>query len=149
VDRDGRLKLRLAYVAKGRTAWADEAARDYTKRLKRYAPFEEWQLRPGREGALPGRLGPSDRLVVLDPSGTALSSEGWAGLVDGARNDGVGQLVVAIGGASGHLPEVKARAWRTVRLGPCVLNHQVARVVVLEQLYRAWTIVNGEPYHRA
>ena len=87
--------------------------------------------------------------MLLDERGEALSSEGWAKLLDHCRNDGVNQLVVAIGGASGHLPKVRDKAWKKVQLAPCVLNHQVARVVALEQLYRAWTILHGEPYHRA
>ena len=56
-------------------------------------------------------------------------------------------VVFCIGGPFGHSPAVRARGDDVVRLSRCVLNHTVARVVLLEQLYRAWTILRGEPYH--
>ena len=56
-------------------------------------------------------------------------------------------LVFCIGGPFGHAPAVRARGNDVIRLSRCVLNHQVAHVVVLEQLYRGWTILRGEPYH--
>ncbi len=92
-------------------------------------------------------LGSSARLVVLDERGDSLSSKGWARLVDGARQEGISELVFAIGGPYGHHASLRSRAWRVVSLSPMVLNHQVARVVTLEQLYRAWTLIRGEPYH--
>jgi 23S rRNA (pseudouridine1915-N3)-methyltransferase len=56
-------------------------------------------------------------------------------------------VVFCIGGPFGHAPAVRERANDTIRLSKMVLNHQVAHVVLLEQLYRAWTILRGEPYH--
>jgi 23S rRNA (pseudouridine1915-N3)-methyltransferase len=147
------VKVHLSRVGKGRLAWADAAAADYTRRLKRYAPFEEVLIRPSGADAeadrLLKRVRPGDRLIVFDERGEALSSEGWAAALGGAMDRGVGTLWFAIGGADGHAPVVRQRADEVWRLAPMVLAHQVARVVALEQLYRAWTILGGEPYHRS
>jgi len=147
------MKLRLIRVAKGKLAWADTAAADYTRRLKRYAPFEEIVIRPGggpdaEAARLLKSVSAGDRLIALDERGDRLDSHGWSKQVQAARLDGVGTLWFAIGGPDGHGPEVRERADRILALAPMVMAHQVARVVVLEQLYRAWTLIRGEPYHR-
>lgn len=146
------MKIKFVTVGKGRVAWADEAARDYGRRIGRYAPFAEERIRPKtpeHEGArLLRQIGPRARLVVLDQRGDDLSSEALAGLLQETRDAGVPELIFAIGGPDGHPPAVRRGAWRTIRLSGMVLNHQVARVVMLEQIYRAWTILNNEPYHR-
>ncbi len=153
------MKLQLVRVHKGRGGWADDAAAEYTKRLKRYGPFTERVVKPQAfsgdveavrrveaERILKG-LRPSDRLIALDERGDALDSHGWARLVERGRQDGVGSLVFALGGPYGHDASVRRKAARVVSLAPMVLNHQVARVVALEQLYRSWTLIRGEPYH--
>ena len=119
--------------------WADDAAADYARRIQRYLPFEERVGEPKVERR--------DRLVALDPGGRDLSSEGWAELVERAAMDGVRELVFALGGADGHGAGVCEAAHSVVRLGPITMNHAVARVVVVEQLYRACAIRAGSPYH--
>ena len=154
------MKLLLSYTSKGRCSWADEAAADYCKRLKRYAPFEELKNKPQsatdrsaaqlkEAKALLGRLAPRDRLIVVDERGDAISSTGLAELIESAALDGVGRLVFAIGGPYGHHQKLRDEARLCVKLSDLVLNHQVARVLLLEQLYRAWTILKNEPYHHA
>ncbi|PNH02247.1 putative RNA methyltransferase At5g10620, partial [Tetrabaena socialis] len=91
-------------------------------------------------------LEPRDFVVVLDERGQELRSEDLARLVAAAGDDGR-PLAFCIGGPYGHSDAVRARADRMVRLSVMVLNHQVAVVVLLEQLYRAWTILRGVPYH--
>jgi len=153
------LKTRLVRVHKGRGGWADEAADDYLRRLRRYGGVDEVCVRPQpfqgnvdavreAEGArIRKLLQPRDRLVVFDERGRDLTSEAWAALVDTARQDAVQTLVMALGGPYGHDPALRRQAHTVVRLAPMVLNHQVARIVALEQLYRAWTILRREPYH--
>jgi 23S rRNA (pseudouridine1915-N3)-methyltransferase len=133
------VKLVVVRARAPRTRWADEAVADYGRRIQRYLPFEErlGEPRPERR----------DRLVVLDPRGRDLSSEGWAELVERATLDGVRELVFALGGADGHPAGLCEAAHSVVRLGPMVMNHAVARVVVVEQLYRACAIRAGSPYH--
>ncbi len=153
------MRLQLTRVHKGRGGWADDAAAEYSKRLKRYGPFVECTVRPQAfsgdvaavrrqesERVLRG-VRPGDRLICLDERGESLDSQAWARLIDRARHDGIGTLVFALGGPYGHDTTLRARASRTLSLAPMVLNHQVARVVALEQLYRAWTLIRGEPYH--
>lgn len=143
-------KLRPAY-----RALCDE----YLKRLGRYAPIAEREVREAsrsatpaerrREeatrlaGALPGRA----RLVVLDRTGTAWSSDELARRLDRWREEGLDTCLV-IGGDWGLDPGLVAKARCRWSLGPLTLPHELARVVTLEQWYRAWTIIRGEPYHR-
>jgi 23S rRNA (pseudouridine1915-N3)-methyltransferase len=89
----------------------------------------------------------SDALILLDIDGTPWSSEQLAAQLDRWRHDGRGRSVV-IGGANGVSAAVRQRATLRWSLGPLTLPHELARVVVAEQLYRASTILRGEPYHR-
>ena len=136
-----------------RTPWADAAAEEYGRRIGRYFPFEEKLLKADDAATAAERLfalvPTRGRLVVFDERGQDRDSLAFARLVERAADDGVTALVFAIGGAYGHAPEVRARADQVVRLSALVLNHAVARVVALEQLYRACTIRAGEPYHHA
>ena len=154
------MRLALHYFSRGRCAWADEAAADYTRRLNRYAPFEERKHKPNgaadrstaqRKEAqrILEKLAPRDRLLVLDERGASLGSKGLADLIDKAALEGVGTLAFAIGGPYGHHDLLRQKANRVIKLSDMVLNHQIARVLLLEQLYRGWTILKGEPYHHA
>ena len=92
-------------------------------------------------------LPPGERLVVLDERGRAVSSEDMASLLVRASDEGWKGITFAIGGPFGHSKAVLEKADETISLSSCVLNHSIAHLVLMEQLYRAWTIVKGEPYH--
>lgn len=155
------MKLVVASVSKTSFVWAQEAARDYLERLSRYGPAEEWVLKPAlfhgdveavriEEGTrLLGRLKNGDQLVALDERGELLGTQGWADLLERAARMGCRRLVFAMGGPYGHGPAVRQQALKVLSLSPLVMNHQVARVVVLEQLYRVQALRRGEPYHHA
>jgi 23S rRNA (pseudouridine1915-N3)-methyltransferase len=87
-------------------------------------------------------------VTVLDGGGTARSSEGLAAWLDGLATAGQSSVTFVIGGAAGLHERVLARADERISLGPLTLPHQLARVVLLEQLYRAFRIIRNEPYHR-
>ncbi len=87
-------------------------------------------------------------LVALDEKGKALTSDDLAGFVAGQRDTGVKHMVFAIGGPDGQAPALIQRADRTVCLGAMTWPHQIARVLLAEQLYRAASILAGHPYHR-
>lgn len=135
------------------------ACDDYLRRLARYGPFTERELRdpPGaRSDPERRRLAgqhvlaatPSGAtVVVLDRGGQPWSSEDLARRLDRWRTE-ARPLVLAIGGAAGLSADVLGRAASVWSLGPLTLPHELARLVVLEQWYRAWTILRGEPYHR-
>jgi 23S rRNA (pseudouridine1915-N3)-methyltransferase len=150
-------RFRVLVVGRRRCDWAETAVDDYTKRLRRYGGVDEDEIRtePFRgdtgdvrraEGdRVLARVGARERLVVLDERGEALDSQAFAQLVDQGRQ--LGTVVFAIGGPYGHDERVRTAAWRVVRLSDLVLNHDLARVVVYEQLYRALTLLEGSPYH--
>jgi 23S rRNA (pseudouridine1915-N3)-methyltransferase len=147
----------LVVGGKAGTAWADVACADYGKRVKRWVKLEELAVRsePFRgdvdvvrrvEGErLLKHVGPRDRLIVLDERGADLDTPGLRAAVDSARLESFG-LCFAIGGAYGHDPATRAAAWKVVRLSACVLNHEVARVILYEQLYRVYAEIAGVPY---
>ncbi len=88
-------------------------------------------------------------LILLDERGKSLTSETFADRLGQIRDQGKKQLIVAIGGPDGHDPELRKRADLVLALGTLTWPHQIARILVAEQLYRAATIMSGHPYHRS
>lgn len=150
-------RFRVIVVGRGRCGWADEAVADYTRRIARLGGVSEEdvkaepfrgdveRVRTAEGERVLARVGPRDKLVVLDERGDRLDSAAFAGLVEQGRQHGA--LAFAIGGPYGHAEAVRDQAWRVIRLSDLVLNHHLARVVLYEQLYRALTLVEGIPYH--
>jgi len=87
-------------------------------------------------------------LVLLDERGKTLSSEAFAEKIARFRDDGKRQLLLAIGGPDGHDPALRDRADLVLALGAMTWPHQIVRILVAEQMYRATTILSGHPYHR-
>jgi 23S rRNA (pseudouridine1915-N3)-methyltransferase len=87
-------------------------------------------------------------LVLLDERGKALDSEAFAGLIDKYKDGGKRDMMLAIGGADGLDPDLRARADVVLNLGSMTWPHQLVRILIAEQLYRAVTILSGHPYHR-
>ena len=153
------MRFAVLVVGKGGAAWADEAVADWSKRIRRYGRIDEEAVKPepfrgdveavrrAESERLLQRLGDRDRLVALDERGDDLDTAAFAALIKGCRDGGVHRLVFALGGPYGHDPALRDRAWKVVRLSSLVLNHEVARVVLVEQLYRAITLIEGGPYH--
>ncbi|MEP9378604.1 23S rRNA (pseudouridine(1915)-N(3))-methyltransferase RlmH [Aquabacter sp. CN5-332] len=100
-------------------------------------------------GALIGALPAGARLGVLDPRGRSLSSEDFAARIGGERDAGAGAFGLVIGGADGLSDMVRVRADLTISYGAATFPHQLVRVMLAEQIYRATTILSGHPYHRA
>jgi 23S rRNA (pseudouridine1915-N3)-methyltransferase len=152
------MQLLLVAVGKLRPALR-EVCDDYLRRLGRFMPVVEREVKDaGRattgtlqreaEGkrlleAVPER----SEVVLLDVDGARWSSEDLATQVEAWRLDARDRTLI-IGGASGVAPAVRKRAGSVWSLGALTLPHELARVVVMEQLYRASTILRGEPYHR-
>jgi 23S rRNA (pseudouridine1915-N3)-methyltransferase len=153
------VKLVVATVGKSRAPWADDAVAEWTRRLRGWGgldadvvkqePFkgDVDAVRHAESDRLIARLGPRDRLVALDERGVDVTTEQFAKILIDARDQAVSRLVFAIGGAYGHHESLRARAHKVVRLSALVLNHEVARVVLVEQIYRATSLVDGSPYH--
>ena len=99
--------------------------------------------------ALQGHLQPGSALMLLDERGRSFTSEELAGRIGLMRDDGRKALVVAIGGADGHDQSLRDQAELVVSFGALTWPHQLVRVMLGEQLYRAATILSGHPYHRS
>lgn len=153
------MKLVVLTVGKGGFRWAGAAFAEYDKRLRRWGGLasehvkvEKFRgnidaVREAESARLLDTIGPRDVLVAMDERGEDLDTDGFVELVRERRLDGTRKLVFALGGAYGHAPVLRQRADRVVRLSSAVMNHDVARVVLAEQLYRVMTLCEGVPYH--
>lgn len=154
--------MRVDLICVGRLKerhWRD-AADEYLKRLTPYARVRVVDIADRDVSADEGRalaaeaadvlraLPESAVVVALDVDGTARSSEGFASWLDARAVSGQSHVSFIIGGAAGLHRDVYAKVDERLSLGPMTLPHQMARVVLLEQLYRAFRISRGEPYHR-
>lgn len=142
----------LASVGTPRLGFAKAGIADYTTRIRRFArlDFAEVKAAPRREiesAALLTRTENSWR-IVLDGKGKSLTSHDWANRVRQLEISGTDVVSLIIGGADGHADVLREAANECVSLGPLTLQHELAQVVLLEQIYRAYTIVRGLPYHR-
>ncbi|KAG9139956.1 hypothetical protein Leryth_010481 [Lithospermum erythrorhizon] len=94
-----------------------------------------------------GLIRSDEWVVMLDEKGLDVGSEQMASLIGDAGNSGSSSLLFCIGGPYGHGKQLRERANTSIRLSSLVLNHEIALVVVMEQLYRSWTILKGQKYH--
>jgi 23S rRNA (pseudouridine1915-N3)-methyltransferase len=93
---------------------------------------------------------PEDGLsIVLDERGKSLSSAEFAALIQREAATGAKHMTFLIGGPDGHVPETRSKAFKTLSFGPMTFPHRLLRVMLLEQIYRAVTIIVNHPYHRA
>lgn len=144
------MKISLLSVSRERAEVYDDATALYLKRLQGYVKIDvsSFSSEEGLLGAverLRGRVAPL--LVLLDSRGKAYSSKEFAGWLQRERDAGRQAVVFAIGPASGWSDAAKQRADLLLSLGSMTLPHELARVVLLEQVYRAFTIMAGHPYH--
>ena len=155
------MRVAVLTVGKARGPLAEPLA-EYETRAARYFSFETREVREessagGRPAAqvrdeegkrLLARLPEGHELVALHRGGRALSSEELAAYLDRAANNAVAGVAFAIGGAFGLSDELLKRATLLLSLSAMTLPHDLARLVLAEQIYRAGTILRGEPYHK-
>jgi len=144
------LKLTVAWIGKTKNAAIQSLTDEYLKRLRQYSEAEGVSLRD--EAALLKLCGRDGRglrrgLVLLDWRGKQLSSEELAQFLRERQERNPAPLVFAIGPADGFSEATREQADFVLSLGKMTLAHELARAVVLEQLYRAFTILKGHPYH--
>ncbi len=143
------MRLTVTWIGKSKESAIGALTAEYMKRLQRYVPAESREL--GEEAAVlklasrSGRTAPV--LVLLDSRGKQLSSEELAAFVGEHRDRGSQELIFAVGPADGWSDGAKKQATFLLSLGKMTLPHELARVVLTEQLYRAFTILAGHPYH--
>lgn len=155
------MKITLLTMGKTDVAWVREGMMLYVSRLRHYIPFSLTELPElrnvsslsreqikAKEGELLlSRIRPSDELILLDEHGRSFRSVEFAGFLQGRMLGGGRDLVFAVGGAYGFSDRVYDRADGRISLSPMTFSHQMVRTVFAEQLYRAMTIIRGEPYH--
>ncbi len=144
------MRLRVVWIGKTKDAAIQSLTAEYLQRLGRYAPTESAEL--ANERVLLKQLErstsrPGQTLVLLDAGGHQLSSEQLADFLQQHMERGTQSLLFAVGGADGFSEQARAAAAFQLSLGKMTLPHELARVVLLEQLYRGFTILKGHPYH--
>lgn len=146
------VKLLIAWIGKTRDPAIQSLTADYLKRLTHYATVEALSL-PSESALLrlvhaAGSRGGA-RLVLLDSNGKQYTSEEFARFLELERSRNPYPLLFAVGPADGFSKEVRAAAAHVISFGKMTIAHELARILFLEQLYRAFTIMNGHPYHLA
>ena len=143
------MKLHIAWIGRTRSAPIQSLTAEYLKRLSRFASCEAQEL--PSEAALLKLLEKSGRtppvLVLLDSRGRQLSSEEIANFLEYHQSHATQELLFAIGPADGWSDATRSAAKTILSFGKITLPHELARVVLLEQLYRGFTILKGHPYH--
>ena len=148
------MKLVILSVGKEKDEVSDDLIRHFEIRLLRYLPLE-WlyiahDVTKEKEGEkILTLLKKEDYVVLLDEKGRDIKSEALAELIENRMVDSVRRMVFIIGGAYGASASVTDRANYIWKLSSLVFPHMLVRVIVLEQLYRALTIIKGEKYHHA
>ena len=144
------MKLHVVWITarRNKESAARELTEEYTKRLSRFVTIEARDMTS--EAALI-KLLQSVRsapfVVLLDSRGKQFTSEEFAGFIDAHQTRGTQTMLFAVGPADGFSEQMLKAANQLLSLGKMTLPHELARVVLLEQLYRAFTIINNHPYH--
>ncbi|HUB10138.1 MAG TPA: 23S rRNA (pseudouridine(1915)-N(3))-methyltransferase RlmH [Myxococcales bacterium] len=152
------MKVRVLSIGKDRKGRFEPLIQDYAGRLSRQLTFElvvageargdDAAARRAEADLLRRRLRDRDLVVALDERGEAPTSEGLAARLREAERSGGRDLAFLVGGPGGLDPSLLADASWKLSLSRLTLPHQLARLVLVEQLYRALTILRGEPYHK-
>ena len=155
------MTIKLLAIGKTDSKELQKLIEDYQKRLGFYIKFEfevipdlknsknlTGEQQKQREGKLIlGKLGPTDVLILLDESGKQMDSVSFSDYLQKHMNSGIKQLVFVIGGPYGFSSEIYEKAQGKLSLSKMTFSHQMVRLFVVEQLYRAFTILRNEPYH--
>ncbi|HEY4239565.1 MAG TPA: 23S rRNA (pseudouridine(1915)-N(3))-methyltransferase RlmH [Kofleriaceae bacterium] len=141
------MKVTLAVVGRLKESYFGEAEAEYRKRLRPYCTLELVEAKD--DAALLAAVPATAHVFAFDERGDALTSLEFAALLGREQSHGGGAPVwFAIGGADGHTAALRARATRLVAFGKLTIAHRLVRLLALEQLYRGFKILKGEPYHR-
>ena len=139
------MKVFLYYIGKQKDPHANAMAEDYMKRADRYSSSTMAEIRPDRTDFWSKH--PTAKKILLDPAGKPLDSNAFAELF--RKGEMLGHdLVFVVGGHDGHSDEWRQRADMLVSLSAMTMPHELARAVLAEQIYRAFTILRGHPYPR-
>ena len=155
------MTITLLTVGKTDVNWVKEGLDVYTSRLRHYVPFtvveipelkkvqalSQQQIKEKEGELILKQLTPQDVLILLDERGEEYRSADFAKYLEKQLGSGAKSLVFAVGGAYGFSESVYQRARGMISLSRMTFSHQMVRTIFAEQLYRAFTILKGEPYH--
>ena len=155
------MKIRVLCIGKRMPKWVDAGVEDFLKRFTRQFPVSldvvdatartggatQAQLQEADSNKLLAKIRDDDCVVALDERGKARDTKAFAAMIERWQLDGR-DVVLLIGGADGHSDAMRERADALLSLSPMTMPHGLARLVLMEQLYRAWTLQSGHPYHR-
>lgn len=138
--------MKIVLVVVGKTQSREIAAliSEYAKRIAHYTGFEMVEV---EEKALEKTLGKYDRACLLEEIGKPLTSREFAGFIEQQMSQGISSFAFVVGGPFGFSPEIKLLADSNMSLSRMTFPHDLVRVIFLEQLYRAFTIMRNEKYH--
>lgn len=154
------MKLHLVWIGKTKDRHCAALVDEYLKRLTRYVTYDISELRDSSSGAddlrviqleslkLLTAVERDDWVILLDEGGRQLSSVELAALIQEKQQQGCKRAAFVIGGFAGVSEQVKKRAQLKLSLSRMTLTHELARVLLTEQLYRAYTLIAGVPYHK-
>lgn len=157
------MKITLLTVGKTEDAYLKEGIEKYVKRLKHYIKLEiadlpelkntkslsEDQQKSKEAELILKKLTPLDHVVLLDEKGSELTSSQFSGYINKHMVGSVSHLIFIVGGPYGFDASVHQRANDKLSLSRMTFSHQMVRLFFIEQLYRAFTIIKGEPYHHS
>ena len=154
------MRLRVLAIGQKMPAWVDQGVEEYARRMPREISVEWLDIPPAKRGsatrekyrvqeaeAIEAKLSGKDYVVALDIAGKAVSTELIAERFDQWQMQGE-QISIVIGGPDGLHPNILKGAKERWSLGQVTLPHPLVRVILAEQLYRAWSVQAGHPYHR-
>lgn len=155
------MKITIYSIGKTKESFVLAGETEYLKRLKSYAPVEIKEIGPKtKEGSSPDEMklkeadilldsvSDGELFIALDERGTELSSTEFSQFLSTKMTQGNSRFSFAIGGAWGFHEQVRKRANLVLSLSKMTFPHQLARLYLIEQLYRAFSIMRGEPYHK-
>lgn len=141
------MRIRFVHLGKTRRAEMRALFDDYLSRIAHYAGVEVCELRETKARGLQElKISPASVAVLLDAAGKQFTSEEFARWLGELRDRGVREVVFLCGGAEGFPPGVRAAARQKVAVSTLTMPHELARVVLAEQIYRAFAILSGHPY---
>ena len=152
------MKINLIAIGKVKESYIVEGVKEYMKRISRFAEFNLIELPDAPQGKTPEEQSDIEGkrllekakgvIIILDGKGKNLSSEGLASYLDKKCTEGNGEFSFLIGGSHGHSAETKSKADLLLSFGAMTFPHQLFRLMLTEQIYRALTIINNLPYHK-
>ena len=159
------MKIMICRIGKGNCAWADQAVQNWAKRIRPPLIIEEVRYKPASESSnktreqdiderrrkessqIQAMLRENDILIVVDERGIQPSTEIFTDWIQDYVDQGVSRVVFAIGGPFGHHAMLRKQAQKVLSLSSMVVNHELARVILYEQLYRSYSLMTGGKYH--